>query len=149
MTWFKHCVLINKSTRDAANPIVHKIDNPENAKFQITDTKLYVPIVTLSKENDINLLEKLKSGFKRTIKWNKYRSQMTIQNNNNNLNYLTNPTFTNINRLFVLSCEGTEDDNIKKDYRDFFSHYYVAKVQIKDFNALIGEKRFFPFKNKK
>ena len=49
-------MLINKSIRDAANPIVHKIDNPENAKFQITDTKLYVPIVTLSKENDINLL---------------------------------------------------------------------------------------------
>ena len=47
--------------------------------FKITDTKLYVPVVTLSKENDIKLLEQLKSGFKRTIKWNKYRSQMTIQ----------------------------------------------------------------------
>ena len=81
LTWFKHCVLINKSTRDTnhgANPIVHKIDNPENATFQITNTKLYVPVVTLSKENGIKLLEKLKSGFTRTIKWNKYRSQMTI-----------------------------------------------------------------------
>ena len=76
---------------------------PENATFQITDTKLYVPVVTLSKENDIKVLEKLKSGFKKTIKWNKYRSQMTIQNNNNNLNYLIDPTFTNVNRLFVLS----------------------------------------------
>ena len=72
LTWFKNCVLIDKSTRDAsyANPIAYKIDNPENATFQITDTKLYVPVVTLSKENDIKLLEKLKSGFKRTIKWN-------------------------------------------------------------------------------
>ena len=46
---------------------------PDGATFQITDTKLYVPVVTLSKENDIKLLEQLKLGFKRTIKWNKYR----------------------------------------------------------------------------
>ena len=58
--------------------IVYQIDNPENALFEIKDTKLYVPVVFLSKENDIKLLEQLKSGFKRTIKWNKYRSQMTI-----------------------------------------------------------------------
>ena len=76
MTWFKNCVLISKATREAdydADPIVYEIDNPEDATFQITDTKLYVPVVTLSKENDIKLLEQLKSGFKRTIKWNKYR----------------------------------------------------------------------------
>ena len=81
MTWLKNCVLINKSTRDVdynANSIVYEINNPENAIFQITDTKLYVPVVTLSKENNIKLLEQLKSGFKRTIKWNKYRSKMTI-----------------------------------------------------------------------
>ena len=66
---------------------------------------MYVLVVTLSKENDIKLLEKLKSGFKRIIKWNKYRSQMTIQNNNSNLNYLIDPTFTIANRLFVLSFE--------------------------------------------
>ena len=71
MTWFKNCVLINKSTRDAdynAAPIIYETDTPENAIFQITDTKLYVPVVTLSKENDIKLLEQLKSGCKGTIK---------------------------------------------------------------------------------
>ena len=47
---------------------------PTGLKFKITDTKLYVPVVSLSKENYIKLLEKLKSGFKRTMKWNKYRS---------------------------------------------------------------------------
>ena len=103
----------------------------------------------MSKENDIKLLEKLKLGFKKTIKWNKHRSQMTIQNNNNNLNYLIDPTFTNVNRLFVLSFERIEENNVKKDYRDSFSHYYVPKVQIKDFNVLIDGKRFFdlPVKN--
>ena len=104
LTWFKNCVLIDKLTRDAnygADPIVRKIDNPKNATFQITDTKLYVPVVTLSKENDTKLLEQLKSGFKRTIKWNQYRSQMTVQSQNNNLIYVIDPTFTNINKLFV------------------------------------------------
>ena len=74
-------MLIDKLTRDADYdaPIVRKIDNPENAIFQITDTKLCVPVVTLSKENNIKLLEQLKTGFKRTIKWNKYRSKMTFQ----------------------------------------------------------------------
>ena len=122
---------------------------PSGTTFQIKDAKLYVPVVTLSKEFDIKLLEKLKSGFKKTIKWNKYRSQMTIQNNNNNLNYLIDPTFTNVNRLFVLSFEGIEEYNIKKDYRDSFSHYYVPKVQIQDFNVLIDGKSFFdlPIKN--
>ena len=62
---------------------LHSLDNPENAIFQITDTKLNVPVVSWSKENDITLLEQLKSGFKGTIKWNKYRSQMTIQPQNN------------------------------------------------------------------
>ena len=92
------------------------------------------------------LLEQLKTGFKRTIKWNKYKLQMFIQNNNNNLNHLIGPTFTNVNRLFVLSFERTEDH---KDNRDSFSHYYVPKVQINNFNVLIDRISFFnlPVKN--
>ena len=75
---------------------------PSDATFK-KHTNLYVPVVTLSKENDRKLLEQLKTGFKRTLKWNKYRSQITIQPQNNNLNYLIDTTFTNFNRLFVLS----------------------------------------------
>ena len=70
-TWFENCVLIDKLRRDAdynADLVVCKIDNPENAIFQKTDTKLYAPVVSLSKENDIKILEQLKTGFKRTIK---------------------------------------------------------------------------------
>ena len=77
--------------------------SPANATFQITDTKLYVPVVTLSTENYKNLLEQLRTGFKRTIKWNRYRSEMTNQTKNNNLNYLIDPTFSKVNILFVLS----------------------------------------------
>ena len=82
LTWFKNCVLISKASREVnygADPVVRKTDNPQNAIFEITDTRLYVPVVTLSKENNIKLLKQLKSVFKRTIKWNKYRPQMTIQ----------------------------------------------------------------------
>ena len=122
---------------------------PSGAIFKITDTKLYVPLVTVSKENDIKLLEQLKLGFEKNIKWNKYRSQMAVQPQNNNLSYLIDPTFTNFNRLFVLSFQRIEEDDIKKDYRDSFSHYYVPKVQIKDFNVLIDGRSFFdlPVKN--
>ena len=80
-------MLISKARREVnydADLVARKIENPENAIFQITVTKLYVPVVTLSKENDIKLLEQLKTGFKRTIKWNKYRSQITVQPQNNN-----------------------------------------------------------------
>ena len=140
LTWSKNCVLADMTVDAGADPAIVA---PLGATFNITDTKLYALVVTSSKENNIKLLEKLKSGFKKTIKWNKYRSQMAIQNNNNNLNYLIDPAFMNINRLFVLSYERIEENNVKKDHRDSFSHYYVSKVQIRDFNVLIDGKSFF------
>ena len=148
LTWFKNCVLTNKAARDDnynVNPIIYEIDILENAIFQITDTRLFVPVVTVSKENHIKLLEKLKSGFKRTIKWNKYKSKMTIQPQNNNLNYLIDSTFTNVNRLFVLSFPS----NNNTDSRYSYSNYYVPKVKINDFNVLTDGKSFFdlPVKN--
>ena len=144
LTWSKNCVLADMTIRNTGNNNgPPAIVAPTRLEFKKTDTKLYVPVVTLSKENEIKLLEQLKSGFKRNVYWNKYRSQVTIQKNNDNLSYLIDPTFTNVNRLFVLSFERIEENNIKKDYRDSFSHYYVPKVQIKDFSVLIDEKSFF------
>ena len=153
LTSSENCVLTDitaQPTRatQGANSARPAINAPTNARFQITDTKLYVPVVTLSTENDKKLLEQLRTGFKRTIKWNKYRSEMTNQTKNNNLNYLIDPTFTKVNRLFVLlfalSFENEND-------RTYFSKYCVPNVQIKDFNALIDGKRFFdiPIKNGK
>ena len=103
---------------------------------------MYVPVVTLSAEYDNKLLEKLRTGFKRTIKWNKYRSEMSNLTKNNNLNYLSDPTSTTVNKLYVLSYK-SEDDGTS------FSKYYVRKVEIKDFNVLINAKPFFeiPVKN--
>ena len=75
LTWSKNCVLANMTTTDAEgdNPAIVA---PSGATFKIKDTNFYVSVVTLSKENDAKLLEQLKTGFKRTIKWNKCRSQV-------------------------------------------------------------------------
>ena len=119
-TWSKNCVLADMTARrpQDGNPTIVA---PSGAMFKITDTKLYVPVVTLSKENDTKLLEQLKTGFKRTIKWNKYSSQITIQPQNNNLDYLIDTTYTNVNRLFVLSFQRIAgENNTTKDYRDSF-----------------------------
>ena len=90
---------------------------------------MHVPVVTLSAENDNKLLDQLKTEFKRKIKWNKYRSEMSNQARNNYLNYLIDSTFTNVNSI---------------------SKYYLPKIEIKDFHVLIDGKPFFeiPVKNK-
>ena len=149
LTWSEKCVITSKATRDAVpdrrgNPPVAAVDNPTNAAFKITGTKWYVLLVTLSTEDDNNFSEQSKSGFKRTIKWNKYRPEMTNQTKTNNLNYLIDPTFTNVYRLFVFSFENEEG-------RTSFSKYYTPKVEIKDFNLLIDGKNSFdvPVKTKK
>ena len=139
LTWSVNCALTSKATRDAdpdANPAVAGINNPTSATFKITDTKLYVPVITLSIQDDIKLLEQLKTGFKRTVTWNKYRSEMSNQTKNNNLNYLIDPTFTKVNRLFILPFKNENN-------RVSFSEYFTPNAEIKDFNVLIDGKSFF------
>ena len=148
LKWTKNCVIsqIYKTPEDPANPIA----NPPNpliqatqtteATFQINTAKRYVPVVTLSINDEIKFLENIEQGFKnKTISWNKYRFQITTQPKNNNSNYLIYPTFRNINRLFVLSFKNGNDDPT----RNSFDEYYMSLVEIKDFNALIDNKRFF------
>ena len=71
-SWSKNYVLADMTTNVT----------PWGATFKIKDPKLYVPVITFSKENDTKLLEQLQTGFKKALKWNKYRSQMTIQPQN-------------------------------------------------------------------
>ena len=139
-------MLVGKDLRSAPdpqpNPPIAAINSPTYAKFEITDCKLYIPVVTLSAENDNKLLEQLKSGFRLTIKWNKYMSQMSNQNKNNNLNYLIDTTFSNVNRLFALSFENEED-------RTSYYKYYMPSVEIKEYNVLIEGNAFFELPTKK
>ena len=113
---------------------------------------MYVYLVTLSAENDNKLLEQLKTGLKRATKWNKYRSEISNQAANNNVNYFIDPTFTNVNRLFVLSFKNEHENNDENEsVRTSLKKYYLPIVEIKDFNVLIDGKSFFeiPAKNKK
>ena len=142
LSWYKECVLVGRAFRGPPAAAANLINSPTDTKFEITDCKLYVPVVTLSAENDNKLLEQLKSGFRRSIKWNKYMSQMSNQNKNNNLNYLIDTTFSNVNRLFVLSFENEDD-------RTSYYKYYLPNVEIKDYNVLIDGNALFglPIKN--
>ena len=105
-------------------------------KFSISETKLYVPVVTLSTKNNEKLLQPLKSGFKKAISWNKYESSIKTLSQNRYLNYLINPSFQGVNRLFVLSFENKND-------RTLHSIYYLPKVEIKDYNVMIDGRNVF------
>ena len=144
LKWNKNCVITSQERRQVgANP---KDNAPTGATLNITDCKLYIPVVTLSKDDEIKLLTNLKSGFKREIEWNKYRSQMSTEVINNNLNILIDPTFTNVNRLFVLAYQVDANNN---DDRQSFSQFYLPRVMVKDFNVIIDKLAFFdlPIKN--
>ena len=93
--------------------------------FEITDAKLYVPVVALSIQDNAKLLH-LKSGFKRTSNWNKYQWKVTIERQNQYLDYLIDPNFQGINILFVLLFEGNT-------IRTGHTGYFLPKVGIKDF----------------
>ena len=144
LKWNKNCVITSKEQRQvAAGPSVVN-GNTTGATLEIADCKLYVPVVTLSKDDEIKSLTNLKSGFKREIIWNKYRSQMTTEEVNNNLNILVDPTFTNVNRLFVLAYEVEVDNrNNVIDNRQSFSKFYLPNVMVKDFNVIIDKFAFF------
>ena len=130
----KNCVITSLEQRDIGGG--NRDNDPTGPTLSITDCKLYVPAVTLSKDDEIKLLTNLKSGFKREIIGNKYRSQMTTEAINNNLNILIDPTFTNVNRLFVLAYQTAND-------RQSYSQFYLPRVMVKDFNVIIDKLAFF------
>ena len=108
----------------------------EKVKFGIADTRLYDPVVTLSTEENIKLLNQLESGFKRTINWKKYQSKDENKDQNRHFNYLIDPSFQGISRLFVLSFENNTD-------RKLHTKYYIPKVEMKDYNVPINGRNFF------
>ena len=134
LKWNKNCVITSLEQRDIGGG--NRDNAPTGATLTINNCKLYVPAVTLSKDDEIKLLTNLKSGFKSEIIWNKYRSQMTTEAVNNNLNILIDPTFTNVNRLFVLAYQNADD-------RQSFSQFYLPNVMVKDYNVIIDKLAFF------
>ena len=129
LTWSATCVIT---------------DSRGVGRFAITDTKLYVPVVTLSTQENTKLLQQLKSGFKRVINWNKYLSNPALLAQNPNFSYLIEPSFQGVNRLFVLAFENDAQ-------RISHSNYYLPNVEIKHYNIMINGENFFdqPIRNNK
>ena len=134
LKWNKNCIIT--SIQREINLDGGNNEASTGATLAITNCRLYVLVVTLSKDDEIKLLTSLKSGFKREIIWNKYRSQMTTEAVNNNLNILIDPTITNVNRLFVLAYQTAID-------RQSYSQFYLPRVMIKDYNVIIDKLAFF------
>ena len=121
LTWSSTCVITNSTGA---------------GRFAITDTKLYVPVVTLSTKENAKLLQQLNSGFKRVINWNKYLSKPELLAQNPNLNYLVAPSFQGVNRLFVLAFENDVQ-------RTVHNAYYLPNVEINYYNIMINGENFF------
>ena len=132
LTWSANCVVISNNVAN------------QNATFAITDTKLYVTVVTLSTQDNAKLLQQLKSGFKRVINWNKYLSKPELLRRNPNLNHLVEPRFQEINKLFILAFENDTQRTSAKGCN-------IPTVQLKDYNIMINVENHFyqPIKNNK
>ena len=104
LTWSKDCVITNSTGEE---------------KFKITETKLYVPVITSSTKDNAKLLEQLKSDFKRTINWNKYEPDIKTFAEKRYLNHSINPSFQGVNRLFVLYFE---NENDRKSHSTYLSY---------------------------
>ena len=150
LKWEHYWVILEISrTFTAVDPNVNLVEHKfltsaTSATFEINKAKLYVPVFTFFINDNIKFLENIKRRFKRKM-WNNYRPERTTQQDN--LDDLIDPTFLNINRLFVLSFKNGNNDLT----RDSFDQYYMLKLKIKDFNALIDNKPFFdqPVKHKR
>ena len=109
LDWSANCVIIYTN-----------VDN-QVPTFTITETNLYVPVVTLSTQDNAKLLPQLKSGFKRTISWNKYLAKPELLTQNTNLNHLIESSFQVVNMPFVLAFEN-DDQRISN------KKYYISNV---------------------
>ena len=112
--------------------------------FQITSTKLYVPIVTLSTKDNVNLTKQINEGFKRSVYWNEYKSKIeTKEADANNLKrFPLDASFQGVNRLFVLSFNNA-DGNASQVERNSHSKYFLPRVNITNYNVLIDGKNFY------
>ena len=124
--------------------IIYTVVANQVTTFTITETNFYVPVATLSTQDNGKLLPQLKLGFKRTIIWNTYLPKPDLIAENTNLNHLIESSFQGVNRLFVLGFEDHEQRTSNK-------RYYIPHVEIKDYNVMTDGKNVLiqPVKNNK
>ena len=133
LTWKKECVLSTLDD-DAANP-------KNNAVFIINDTKLYVPVVTLSKEDKKNFIEQQNKGFQRSIYWNEYKTKELTENPDANVFKYINldPFFQGVNRLFVMAYSREADQPTRNGRRK----YYLPRIDLNKYHVIIDGRKFY------
>ena len=136
LNWNSNCVMYGADTYAGG-------DNPNNREttFKITSTKLYVPIVTLSTKDNVN---QLNEGFKRSVYSNEYKSKIqTKEADSNNLKrFPLDASFQEVNTLFVLAFDNTNNDDNKVE-RDSHRKYFLPRVDITNYNVLIDGRNFY------
>ena len=155
LNWNDNCVIYGADTYAGGDNA-----NDREATFQITSTKLYVPVVTLSTKDNVNLTDQLDEGskrsdnvnlpkqldkgFKRSVYWNEYKSKIEIKtaDDSNVTRFSLDASFQSVNRLFVLAFDNSENGN-KKVERDSHRKYFLSRVDITNFNVLIDGRNFY------
>ena len=133
LTWKKECVLSTDADA-AANP-------GNNAVFIINDTKLYVPVVTLSKEDNKDFIEQQNEGFQRSIDWNEYKTKEKNEDADANaVKYINlDPSFKGVNRLFIMAYDATDNQYNRNNRRK----YYLPRIDLKKCNVIIDGRNFY------
>ena len=124
LKWTRKCIIVAGTA------------NIQNPTFQINDTNLYVPVLNLSTQENTKILKGPESGFKRITNCYKYLAKITNQAQNSYLDYLIDPSFQGVKRLFVLAIKNV-------DGRESHKQYYLPTVEIEDYNIMTVERIFF------
>ena len=126
LTWKKECVL---STDDG------------NAVFIINDTKMYVPVVTLSKEDNKDFIEQQNEGFRRSIYWNEYKTKEINENADADVfKYISlDPSFQGVNRLFVMAYNRANNQPTRNGQQK----YYLPRIDLEKYNVIIDGRNFY------
>ena len=127
LTWKKECVLSAAA---------------DNAVFIINHTKLYVPVVTLSKEDNKDFIEQQNKGFERSIYWNGYKTKEQTENADANATKYINldPSFQVVNRLFLMAYSRAENNQATRNGQ---RKYYLPRIDLKKYNVIIDGRNFY------
>ena len=138
LNWSQNCVLATHAGAAGADGIARDIT------FTITETRLYVPIVTLSNKDTSHLSKLLSEGFKRSVFWNKYHVKDDTQTavGNNDFKILVDASFQDVNRLFALPFRADNQD-ANTAYRNSCRKFYLPRTTITNYNAIIDGRNFY------
>ena len=133
LTWKKECVLSNLD--DDAN------NHENNVVFIINDTKLYVPVVTFSKEDNEDFIKQQNKGFQRSIYWNEYKTKELTENADANvIKYINlDPSFQGVNRLFVMTYKRADGQPTRNGRKK----YYLPRIDLNKYNFIIDGRNFY------